>query len=67
MKINRGAVGVGVVGVAMLLALAGCNDAAIAIASKDVGPRWPFTVSEVRWCAPPPLRSSSPPATRPIP
>jgi len=51
MKINRATVGVGSVGVAMLLALTGCNDAAIA--SKDVGPQWPFTVSEVRVvCAP---------------
>jgi hypothetical protein len=53
MKINRGTVGVGTVGVAMLLALAGCNGDAIAVASKDVGPQWPFTVSEVRVvCAP---------------
>ncbi len=53
MKINRGMVGVGTVGVAILLALAGCNDDAIAIASTDVGPEWPFTVSEVRVvCAP---------------
>src|SRR5258708_16850866 len=53
MDIDRGAVGVGVVSVAALLALAGCNDTAIAIASKDVGPQWPFTVSEVRVvCAP---------------
>ena len=51
MRINRGTVGVGTFGVAMLLILAGCNDAAIA--SKDVGPQWPFTVSEVRVvCAP---------------
>ncbi len=35
MKINRGTVGVGTVGGAMLLALAGCDDAAIT--SKDVG------------------------------
>ena len=33
MQINRGMAGVGTVGVAMLLALAGCNDDAIAIAS----------------------------------
>jgi hypothetical protein len=53
MRINRGTVGVGTVGVAALLALAGCNDDAIAIASKDVGPQWPFTVPEVRVvCAP---------------
>ena len=53
MKINRGAVGVGVVGAAMLLALAGCNGDAIAIASADVGQQWPFTVPEVRVvCAP---------------
>ena len=53
MRINRGTVGIGAVGVAILLALAGCNDDAIAIASKDVGPQWPFTVSEVGVvCAP---------------
>jgi hypothetical protein len=53
MKINRGAVGVGAVGAAMLAALAGCNGNDIAIAAKDVGPPWPFTVSEVRVvCAP---------------
>src|SRR5258708_20658538 len=53
MRINRGTVGVGTVGVAILLALAGCNADAIAIASKDLGPQWPFTVPEVRVaCAP---------------
>jgi hypothetical protein len=53
MRINRGTVGIGAVGVAILLALAGCNDDAIAIASRDVGPQWPFTVSEVGVvCAP---------------
>jgi hypothetical protein len=53
MRINRGTVGVGTVGVAILFALAGCADDAIAIASKDVGPQWPFTVSDVRVvCAP---------------
>jgi hypothetical protein len=52
MKVNRGTIGVGAVGAAMLLALAGCDDDA-AIASKDVGSQWPFTVSEVRVvCAP---------------
>ncbi len=51
MKINRETVGVGAAGVAMLLALAGCSDTAIA--SKDIGPQWPFTVSEVSVvCAP---------------
>jgi len=53
MKINRGTAGVRTIGVAIFLALAGCNDDAIAIASKDVGPEWPFTVPEVRvMCAP---------------
>jgi Protein of unknown function (DUF2511) len=53
MKINRGTVGIGIVGVAILLALAGCDGDSIAIGSKDVGPEWPFTVSEVRVvCAP---------------
>jgi Protein of unknown function (DUF2511) len=33
--------------------LAGCNGDAIAIASKDLGPEWPFTMSEVSVvCAP---------------
>jgi hypothetical protein len=33
--------------------LAGCSEDAITIASKDVGPQWPFTVPEVRVaCAP---------------
>jgi len=52
MKINRGSTaGVGTAGMAILLALAGCDEAAIA--SKDIGPRWPFTVSEVGVvCAP---------------
>src|SRR6266446_1939438 len=53
MRINRGTVGVGTVGVTILLALAGCNADAIAIASKDLGPQWPFTVPEVRGRAPP--------------
>jgi hypothetical protein len=53
MQINRGTAGVGRAGVAMLLALAGCSDDAIAIASKEVGSEWPFTVPEVRVaCAP---------------
>jgi hypothetical protein len=57
MKINREKIGAGVAGVAMLLALAGCNGAATAVAtvvaSKDVGPEWPFTVPEVNVvCAP---------------
>jgi hypothetical protein len=53
MNINRGAVGVGTVAVAMLPALAGCNGSDIAIASKDIGAQWPFTVSEVSVvCAP---------------
>jgi hypothetical protein len=53
MRINRGTVGVGTVGGAILFALAGCNVDAIAIASTDVGPQWPFTVSEVKVvCAP---------------
>jgi hypothetical protein len=54
MKIDLGKAGAGV---AVLLALAGCNDTTTAvstvIASKDVGPRWPFTVPEVTVvCAP---------------
>jgi Protein of unknown function (DUF2511) len=51
MKINRGAAGVGTAGMATLLALAGCDEAAIVL--KDIGPQWPFTVSEVGVvCAP---------------
>jgi len=56
MKINRAPVGVGAVGLAMLLAFAGCDKApvsGVAIAAKDIGPQWPFTVAEVRVeCAP---------------
>jgi Protein of unknown function (DUF2511) len=53
MKISRRTVGAATVGVAILLALAGCNGDAIAIASKDLGPQWPFTVPEVSVvCAP---------------
>ena len=53
MKISRATVGAGAVGGAMLAALAGCNGSDIAIASKDVGPQWPFTVPEVSVvCAP---------------
>ena len=53
MKIDRGTASVRTVGAAIVLALAACIDDAIAIASKDVGPDWPFTVSEVRVvCAP---------------
>src|SRR5215475_11927683 len=53
MKVSPGTVGVGAVGLAMALALGGCDGDAIAIASKDVGPQWPFTVSEVSVvCAP---------------
>jgi hypothetical protein len=55
MRINRGTLGVGAVGVVMLFALAGCSGESdeAAIASKDVGSQWPFTVSEVRVvCAP---------------
>jgi hypothetical protein len=54
MTFNLGKAGAGV---AMLLALAGCNDTTTAvstvIASKDVGSQWPFTVPEVKVvCAP---------------
>jgi hypothetical protein len=48
MKINLRTAGVGAIGLAMLAALAGCNGNDIAIASKDVGAQWPFTVPEVR-------------------
>lgn len=37
----------------LLLALAGCNRNGAAISQQDVGPQWPFKVSEVRVvCAP---------------
>jgi hypothetical protein len=54
MTFNLGKAGAGL---GMLLALAGCNDTTTAaspvIASKDVGPQWPFTVPEVKVvCAP---------------
>jgi uncharacterized protein DUF2511 len=53
MKINRATIGVGTAGLAMLTALAGCNGDDIAIASRDMGPQWPFTVPEVSVvCAP---------------
>jgi Protein of unknown function (DUF2511) len=56
MKSNRKKTVSGVAGVAVLLALAGCNGtAAVAtvVASQDVGPQWPFTVPEVNVvCAP---------------
>lgn len=40
-------------GMATLLALAGCNRNGASLSAQDVGPQWPFTVSEVRVvCAP---------------
>ena len=40
-------------GAATLLALAGCNRNGANISAQDVGPQWPFKVSEVRVvCAP---------------
>jgi len=37
----------------LLLALAGCNRNGAAISQQDVGPLWPFTVTDVRVvCAP---------------
>ena len=40
-------------GMAMLAALAGCNRSGASLTAQDVGPQWPFTVSEVRVvCAP---------------
>jgi hypothetical protein len=53
MKVNRGAVGIVIVGAVLFPALAGCGDRDIAIASRDVEPNWPFTVPEVTVvCAP---------------
>jgi hypothetical protein len=54
MTLNLGKAGAGV---AILLAVAGCNGAATAVStaivSRDVGPQWPFTVTEVKVvCAP---------------
>ncbi|MEI9892214.1 MAG: DUF2511 domain-containing protein [Caulobacteraceae bacterium] len=38
---------------ATLLALAGCNRNGASLSAQDVGPQWPFTVSDVRVvCAP---------------
>jgi hypothetical protein len=48
MKISKA-----LLGAATLLALAGCNRNGASISAQDVGPQWPFTVSEVRVvCAP---------------
>jgi hypothetical protein len=53
MKLNRGAVGIVIVGAGLFPALAGCSDRDIAIASTNVEPEWPFTVPEVTVvCAP---------------
>ena len=44
---------IALLGAAALLALAGCNRNGATISAQDVGPQWPFTVSEVRViCAP---------------
>jgi hypothetical protein len=44
---------IALLGAAALLALAGCNRNGATIGAQDVGPQWPFTVSEVRViCAP---------------
>ncbi len=44
---------IALLGAAALLALAGCNRNGASISAQDVGPQWPFTVSEVRVvCAP---------------
>jgi hypothetical protein len=46
-------IGMALIGAATLLALAGCNRNGASITAQDVGPKWPFTVSEVRVvCAP---------------
>jgi hypothetical protein len=57
LRIDLETAGAGLAGLAMLFAMAGCNDTfsttSIMIASKDVGSQWPFTVSEVNVvCAP---------------
>jgi hypothetical protein len=40
-------------GAATLVALAGCNRNGASLSAQDVGPQWPFKVSEVRVvCAP---------------
>ena len=44
---------IALLGAAALLTLAGCNRNGASISAQDVGPQWPFTVSEVRViCAP---------------
>jgi hypothetical protein len=41
------------VGLAALMALAGCSRSGAAISAQDIGPQWPFTVPQVRLiCAP---------------
>ena len=53
MKLNRAAVGIAIVGAVLCPALAGCSGRDIVIASGDVQPEWPFTVSQVTvTCAP---------------
>ena len=44
---------IALLGAAALLTLAGCNRNGATLSAQDVGPQWPFTVSEVRVvCAP---------------
>ena len=44
---------IALLGAAALLTLAGCNRNGATISAQDVGPQWPFTVSQVRViCAP---------------
>jgi hypothetical protein len=48
MKISKALLAAGA-----LLALAGCNRNGANVSAQDIGPQWPFTVSEVRVvCAP---------------
>jgi hypothetical protein len=44
---------IALLGAAALLTLAGCNRNGATISAQDLGPQWPFTVSQVRViCAP---------------
>jgi hypothetical protein len=43
----------GLTGLALLMALAGCSKGGSTLSAQDIGPAWPFTVSEVKVvCAP---------------
>lgn len=46
-------IGSGLTGLGLLMALAGCGKGGSTLSAQDIGPSWPFTVSEVKVvCAP---------------